>query len=179
MKSASLLLLCCVLASSAPAAGFIWGSGYHEVLPGDDFPESTIWGTATVHMSGGEVYKLACWDSSVFTMTGGTLGSLGMLEDTRAHLYGGSLGGIGFGTTSVPNTSEVHFYVRTYEILPGPGAGILSGTWADGASPFNVSLSTTAMEHITVHIIPEPSIALLVGVGLITTLRRKRRARTF
>lgn len=115
--------------------------------------------------------------SSTITLTG--LGA-GTMIDLYVYSAAGHTTGQGgqftFGattkTTSAGNDIETSYienvnYVK-FATLVADGSGTISGTWADTADQGSV------LNGLQIQVVPEPSAALIGGLGLLALLRRRR-----
>lgn len=129
--------------------------------------------SSNVTISGGSIRQnLFASDSSQVTMTGGSIGyeivagiasqpGFGEYFDQSAITFEGSDFAI--------NGKNVHY--GHYSVWDYPGGAILTGTLAEGGdlnNPFFIRNGSTII------LIPEPATVLLLGLGSLTLLRKRR-----
>ena len=145
--------------------------------------------SAQILMTGGAAGgELTAGDSATVTMSGGWVGLLASQQQSDIRLTGGAIGNGGILAFHESNIVIVgtNFAVDGNPVGYGPLAptdGILTGTLLSGdtlGNQFCHSGSTACYGSVQaglITLIPEPSTALLLGVGLAGLGMRRRRTR--
>jgi hypothetical protein len=165
------------------------------IQTGDNYNFVTLHDSAIVAMTGGDAQAVWSYDSSTFQMQSGTVSggiyvwnssnltmSGGLIQTLElhggvAHISGGNISGGSLGIFD--STSMVHIYGKYFDFNFHINGWSITGNWTDnsqfeifyrGGSP---SLPPgSAGSQIVLHTIPEPMIALLLGLG--TMMARKK-----
>ena len=141
-------------------------------------PETgSIWGivgydSSTINVSGGFINTIDGCNSSKITVSGGSVVWLILTDESTAHVSGGQFVD-GFRVDDID--AEIHLYGYNFNIGPNHGSP-LTGFWPDD-TPFNIYLSNApeikTIDHITFHVIPEPSSFLLLCLGSCILKKKK------
>ncbi len=158
----------------------IWeGSGTYEIGSGKEWfqlLELRTYDNVTVVMpGGGGVNEFKMYDDSSLTMyDGGSINYLYLYDNTTASFFGCSY--MNELYINPANTGWVKLYADfdRFEPLSPYGEGHIYGNWLSDGNPFNIHLvGHGAYSHI--QIIPEPATLVMLGLGGLAILKKRRR----
>lgn len=131
-------------------------------------------GPITVDILGGYVNILNVIYSSEVNISGGRVRNVFPGNSATVNLYGGQIDNIAGGDDSIVNVFG--YDLASANIGGSYGDGWVSGFWADD-TPFSIDLyHSNTYSHIVLHdtAIPEPATVLLLGLGGLAFLRKRR-----
>ena len=134
-------------------------------------------GDSSLVMNGGEVHWISTFGNSSVVLSEGLLEGLFSEDQSSVEIRGGSI------TTRLvayeSSVIDIYGYDFDYNSLGGQwNEGQLKGYWENGV-PFSIDLLNWKREngitydHINLHIVPEPSILVLLAVGGLFLRHRK------
>jgi hypothetical protein len=146
---------------------------------------------STANIIGGQVYLGRLFDYSILNMSSGNIGDLIARQHSTANISGGwtnhfyaegqstlNFSGGRFDMLDATYSSTTNFYGRNFQCGNGLsmdgnrilGTGKLSGEWLDGTQ-WSININNN-WSGATIFAIPEPTMLLLLAIGLLG-LRRK------
>jgi len=132
---------------------------------------------ATATVTGGTLACLAAWDNATVTMTGGSIGvGLGIYNNGTIYLDGTDFQVNG---QTLSNGDKLSDYGMFFEGVEGWGyyTGTITGTLADGSvldNEFNIYNTGDNAGIGNIIIIPEPCSMVLLGLGGLVLMRKRR-----
>jgi hypothetical protein len=143
----------------------------------------SLWESSTGNIFSGFVGALtAAYDSSTVNVYGGKLNGLGVDDLTTTNIYGGHIGS-GWGFYVGP-LATVNIYGCGFEYDPQAwwdGSGRISHGWVSeltgfgpGGTPIRITGMPDPLTSPNINLIPEPGTALLLGLGSLGLLRRRK-----
>ena len=163
-------------ASSAWASPPPWGpTGDHTFTDLDaPFTERSVFGTATLTISGGSFEHLYCYDYSTVNMSGGIGYNIGTDDHSILNLRGGSVRFLSaINVLFWPNYSQINIYALdrliSHDIYPDYYH--LTGHWENG-STFDILINDPSWPNVNIHVIPEPCTFFLLACGVLFLKRR-------
>lgn len=178
-KLCLVITLLFLIASGTSNAAIDWDitTGHETIENGDTFDRVTIYNSAIVDMTGGEVNILRPYSNASLNVSGGHVGILYVNGTSTVNLTNGLIDSITVGQNISDDLSiifdcDLSSIIRTYD--QGKLAG-LEGNWSNGTA-FDIEIQNQNAQHPTgdyIQIIPEPiSIVFLGFGGLLIRVRR-------
>ncbi len=149
---------------------------------------------STVNISGGQLAHGMVLSESYARITGGDIAGLDAASNSIVDVFGGSIDDIDARSGSIVNLTGLSFILDGVNLTPGLTPGdqlvitardvVIEGLLADG-SPFSFDLDNSSSSvsnnfdttaTLTVTLVPEPGAVVVVGVGGLTMLWRRRGA---
>ena len=153
-----------------------WGLDYAEatvidfyddgvIEDGDDYLKVSVYGTAMVDMGGGSVSILGLNDWSIVNIHDGWIDALFAGDSSTVNLFGGVIDLY----VQATEFSTVNIYGYGFEVTPSG----LTGYWLDGTE-FDMRIRRAHLPDPHYVLIPEPGTLLLLSLGSLLFVRRKR-----
>jgi len=174
----SLVLLFTVLPTISNADPVIWTSGSYEIRSNNEWYhiiELQTYNDVTVKMyQATTVNSFSMYDNSNLTMYGGGISELNLYNNATASFFGGNVAGILYIDPSNAGWVKLYAYNVTYIPYNPNGEGILQGYWLDVPyGYFDIDIrGQGAYSHV--QIVPEPATLVLLALGSLAVLRRRR-----
>ena len=135
--------------------------------------------SSTVDMTGGYVESLCATHSSIVDVFDGSVDLLLTCSSSMVDMYGGKVDNL-----RVEESSNMTIYAYDFQLGSGLsmnenrviGTGVLSGEWLNGSNFTTDILSNDPTA--TILIVPEPATFLLIGMGSLAMIRKRRRQMT-
>jgi hypothetical protein len=132
----------------------------------DYYDEVYVRESAVVTMSGGTISSvIRTYDTSVLNISGGSLPLIITLQnDSMLNLSGGVFNNTVMGSS---DQSEIHLYGYDFVFTEySPDTIRAEGCWANHTSfEFILFRTDYPSSHVVLHVIPEPCILSLMGIG--------------
>ena len=131
---------------------------------------------SVINISGGYVSELEGYDQSTINIAGGFVNLAAGYGNNITNIWGGEIFGLYAEDSSIIN---IYGYGFAYDHYDGPipeREGYLTGFWQNGTA-FTISLAKgndVTYNHLNLHIIPEPATILLLALGSLALIRRRR-----
>ena len=143
-----------------------------------DYSFVSVQGTAPLAPGSGGVGTLDLLDNSCLALSGGEVGNFTIHESAMAVLSGGRIDALrSYQTVFAPDMGpHIEMIVKDYSF--DEGSNRLTGTWVND-SLFNIQLYNqagydAAIDNIYFTVIPEPTTLMLLGVGGLAVVRKRR-----
>lgn len=126
--------------------------------------------SSVMNISGGTMSDVSSNDSSTVNITGGDINWL--FAGEKVNIYSGNIGELYAGHGGEANIYGLNLFAT--DVGGSYGYGYITGNWVGGAA-FNIDLSNElAYSRLNLYEIPEPTTAVLLGLGGLALLRKRR-----
>jgi hypothetical protein len=176
------ILLLALLQGQSVAIDVVWTEGHHEIGNGKEYDWiSNLWTyndvTVTTYLGGGVGY-FRMYDNSKLTNLYGGVNYLYLYENTMASVFRSDNPlNIWIDPSSTALVS-LYAYDVTFHPLNPPfepySEGWFEGRWLANDNFFHIDL-TGEGAYSKVQIVPEPATFILLGLGALAALKRRRR----
>jgi len=139
------------------------------IQDGDNYQTASLYGAAVVDMEGGRVEVFSVNDSSTLNVYDGSIFTLSAGDSSTVNLFGGVIDLY----VEATGLSSVNIYGYGFEVSPWGTGDLLHGRWFNG-SEFSMRIRRTHLPDPHYALVPEPGTVLLISLGGLLSLRRKR-----
>ena len=166
------IIISLILFFNCPSNAVIFTEGYHQMIPGEVYGESSIYNDVRLDIYGGDIAYLWTFNDTITNWYEGEMGYFVTHDNSIANILGGKIL-IGLGADG---DSQINLYA--YDIQHHLTGGHWDTGWVEGRyyvtdNYFSFDLwGQDTYSHI--NIVPEPTSALLLALGVLFLIRKKK-----